>query len=435
MRRYTRSLYTLAMYLAMPVILYRLAFRGLRNRGYFSRWLERFGWFRDPGFSASIWVHAVSVGEFNAAIPLIQELMRRHPELPMVVTTITPTGSDRVLKQFGDRVFHVYLPYDLPAAIRRFFVRIKPRIAVVMETEIWPNLYFECRERAIPIFIANARLSERSLRGYGPAISLITEAVRCASLVAAQSQVDGERFLRLGAAPERVRVVGNIKFDMAVPTGLDQTAQEWRTSWGTLRPVWIAASTHEGEEAAVLQAHARILGRFPDALLILVPRHPERFRAAVSLCRSYGFRTTCRSEDHIAAPDSQCFVVDSMGELLKFYACSDVCFVGGSLDRIGGHNVLEPAALKKPIVIGPHTFNFSEITDTLVREDGAARVSNGATLGSQIVRILSDPARAEAMAVAALKVVERERGAVPRTVAAIDEMFAASTAYPLRLDS
>ena len=429
MRRLSRRLYTLAMYLAMPVILYRLAFRGLRNRGYFSRWLERFGWFRDPGFSSSIWVHAVSVGEFNAAIPLIQELMRRHPDQPLVVTTITPTGSDRVIKQFGDRVFHVYLPYDLPAAIERFFARVKPRIAVVMETEIWPNLYFACQAHSIPIFIANARLSERSLKGYGPAISLIGDAVRCATVVAAQSQVDGERFLRLGALPERMRVVGNIKFDMAVPDGLDVIAREWRENWGALRPVWIAASTHEGEEAAVLQAHARILGRFPDALLILVPRHPERFRAAISLCRSYGFRTSCRSEDHIASLDSQCFVVDTMGELLKFYACSDACFVGGSLDRIGGHNVLEPAALGKPILTGPHTFNFAEITDILIAENAAVRVANGAALGSQVVRILSDPKRAAAMGAAALAVVERERGAVPRTLAAIEEILEATSAF------
>ncbi|GMU44374.1 MAG: 3-deoxy-D-manno-octulosonic acid transferase [Xanthomonadales bacterium PRO6] len=423
MRLLSRRLYTLAMYLAMPVILYRLAFRGLRNRGYHSRWLERFGWFRDPGFASSIWVHAVSVGEFNAAVPLIQALMEKHPDTRLVVTTITPTGSERVRKQFGERVFHVYLPYDLPAAIARFFARVKPRIAVVMETEIWPNLYFECRERGIPIFIANARLSERSLRGYGPALGLIGEAVRCATLVAAQSKVDGERFLQLGTPPERTRVVGNIKFDMAVPSGLDQVAREWREHWGALRPVWIAASTHEGEEAAVLQAHARILGRFPDALLILVPRHPERFRAAILLCRSYGFRTSCRSEDSIATLDTQCFVVDTMGELLKFYACADACFVGGSLDRIGGHNVLEPAALKKPIVIGPHTFNFAEITDTLVREDAAVRAADGARLGAEVVRILSDPKRAAAMGEAALRVVERERGAVPRTLLAIEEIL------------
>lgn len=424
MRLLSRRLYTLAMYLAMPVILYRLAFRGLRNRGYFSRWLERFGWFADPHFESSIWVHAVSVGEFNAAVPLIKALMEKHAGTPLVVTTITPTGSERVSKQFGASVFHVYLPYDLPAAIARFFARVKPRIAVVMETEIWPNLYFECRARGIPIFIANARLSERSLKGYGPALGLIGEAVRCATLVAAQSKVDGERFLQLGALPERTRVVGNIKFDMAVPDGLDAVAREWREHWGALRPVWIAASTHEGEEAAVLQAHARILGRFPDALLILVPRHPERFRAAISLCRSYGFRSSCRSEDSIATLDTQCFVVDTMGELLKFYACADACFVGGSLDRIGGHNVLEPAALRKPILIGPHTFNFAEITDTLVREEAAVRVQSGAKLGVEVVRILSDAKRADAMGTAALRVVERERGAVPRTLAAIEEILA-----------
>lgn len=424
MRRYLRALYTLAMYLAMPVILYRLAFRGLRNRGYFARWLERFGWFPDPQMERSIWVHAVSVGEFNAAAPLIEELMRRHPDSRFVVTTITPTGSDRVRKHFGERVFHVYLPYDLPRAIRRFFARVKPRIAVVMETEIWPNLYFECQRQDIPIFIANARLSERSLRGYGPAISLITEAVRCTRMIAAQSDTDAERFLRLGADPSQIRVVGNIKFDMVVPSGLDTLASEWRGLWGPLRPVWIAASTHEAEEAAVLQAHARVLGRFPDALLLLVPRHPERFKAAMSLCRSYGFRTTCRSEDGLANVDSQCFVADSMGELLKFYACADACFVGGSLDRIGGHNVLEPAALRKPILIGPHTFNFAEITETMVREDAAVRVSNGANLGTQVIRVLSEPARAQAMADAAVAVVERERGAIPRTVTAIEEILA-----------
>ncbi len=435
MRRFSRGLYTLAMYLAMPVILYRLAFRGLRNRGYYARWLERFGWFEDPKLKSSIWIHAVSVGEFNASIPLIRELMRRHPDETFLVTTITPTGSDRVIKEFGTSVVHVYLPYDLPAAISRFFARAKPRIAVIMETEIWPNLFFQCRDRGIPIFIANGRLSERSLRGmsrFAPVLSLINEVMRCATLVAAQSQVDAERFLRLGADPARVRVVGNIKFDMAVPTDLRAVANEFRTHWGALRPVWIAASTHEGEEAAVLQAHARILGRFPDALLLLVPRHPERFRAAISLCRSYGFRTTCRSDDKLAALDSQCFVVDSMGELLKFYACADACFVGGSLDRIGGHNVLEPAALEKPIVTGPHTFNFAEITDTMVREQAAARVQTGAELGNQIVRILSDPKRAAAMAHAALMVVERERGAVPRTVAAIEELLPAA---PVSQDS
>ncbi len=411
------------MYLAMPVILYRLAFRGLRNRGYFKRWLERFGWF-DAHIRSSIWVHAVSVGEFNAAMPLIEALLAAHPNDTMVVTTITPTGSERVVKRLGSRVFHVYLPYDLPSAIKRFMARVRPRIAVVMETEIWPNLYFACKSSGIPIFIANARLSERSLRGYGPAIALMREAVQCADLVAAQSHGDAERFRRLGVTEDRLQVVGNIKFDMAVPTGLDAEAAGFREHWGALRPVWIAASTHEGEEAAVLQAHARVLGRFPDALLILVPRHPERFRAAIGLCRSFGFRTASRSEDTLAGGDSQCFVVDTMGELLKFFACSDAAFVGGSLDAIGGHNVLEPAALGKPVLTGPHTFNFAEVCETMLRDQALIRVQNGAQLGTQLIRVLSDPALAERLSAAALGVVERERGAVPRTLTLIAAVLA-----------
>jgi 3-deoxy-D-manno-octulosonic-acid transferase len=419
-----RGLYTLAMYLAMPIILYRLAFRGLRYRGYFSRWMERFGWFRPlPGDQRTLWVHAVSVGEFNAAVPLIEALMHSHPDRPMVVTTITPTGSERVRQRFGERVFHVYLPYDLPAAVRRFLDRIRPRILIVLETEIWPNLYHECGRRGIPIVIANGRLSERSLRGYAPARSLITEALRSTAAIAAQTKADAERFLKLGSLPERTRVVGNVKFDLLVPEGLEALAAEWRARWGALRPVWIAASTHEGEEAAVLQAHARVLGRFPDALLILVPRHPERFRSAIALCRSYGFRTHCRSEDELAASDTQCFVVDSMGELLRFYACCDVAFVGGSLDRIGGHNVLEPAALGKPVLIGPHTFNFAEISEMMLAERAAVRVEDGAALGHAAVRILSDPARARDMGLAALRVVASQRGAVPRTIAEIEAVL------------
>lgn len=285
-------------------------------------------------------MHAVLVGEFNAAIPLIQELMRRHPDQPLVVTTITPTGSYWVIKQFGDRVFHVYLPYDLPAAIERFFARVKPRIAVVMETEIWPNLYFACQAqdshlhrqrtpvRAQPQGLwAGQRIDRRRRALCDPGGGAIAGRRRAFPARAS------------ARCPNACAWSATSSSTWRCPAG----STRWRASGAKTGvraavPVWIAASTHEGEEAAVLQAHARILGRFPDALLILVPRHPERFRAAISLCRSYGFRTSCRSEDHIASLDSQCFVVDTMGELLKFYACSDACFVGGSLDRIGGHN-------------------------------------------------------------------------------------------------
>ena len=418
-----RLLYTLTMYLMTPVILYRLAARGLRYRGYLSRWKERFGFFPAPGFSNSSWVHAVSMGEVNAAVPLIEALMQRYPDAPMVVTTVTPTGSERVQKLFGDRVFHVYLPYDLPASVKRFLDRIQPRFAVIMETEIWPNLFVTCRERSIPIVVTNARLSERSLKGYGPVRPLARRAIRCASFVAAQSPIDAERLRLLGAAVTRLAVIGNLKFDMPIPVNLTDSAMRLRQSWGARRPVWIAASTHEGEELPVLKAHSAVLQRYPDALLLIVPRHPERFKPVVAACRSLGFSTRVRSEDGLADEHCQCFVVDTMGELLQFYACADIAFVGGSLEPIGGHNLLEPAALGKPVIVGPHTFNTEEIADNLIAANAVLRVANEAELGTDLIRLFTHPGERETMGQAAQAVIERERGAVERTVKIVEQVL------------
>ncbi len=417
-----RLLYTLTMYLMTPVILYRLAARGLRYRRYLSRWKERFGFFPAPGFDNSSWVHAVSVGEVNAAVPLIEALMRRYPESPMVVTTVTPTGSERVQKLFGDRVFHVYLPYDLPASVKRFLNRIRPRFAVVMETEIWPNLFITCRERGIPIVVTNARLSERSLKGYGPVRPLARRAIRCANFVAAQSPLDAERLRTLGAAVTRLAVIGNLKFDMPVPVSLVESGVALRDSWGTRRPVWIAASTHEGEELPVLKAHSAVLKRYPDALLLIAPRHPERFRPVVGACRSLGFSTRVRSEDGSADDRCQCFVVDTMGELLQFYAASDIAFVGGSLEPIGGHNLLEPAALGKPVIVGPHTFNTEEVATSLIEAKAVLRVADEIELGAAVIRLFSRTEERAAMGQAAQAVLERERGAVERTVRIVEQV-------------
>jgi 3-deoxy-D-manno-octulosonic-acid transferase len=418
-----RLLYTLTMYLLTPVILYRLAARGLRYRRYLSRWKERFGFFPAPGFENSSWVHAVSVGEVNAAVPLIEALMRSYPAAPMVVTTVTPTGSERVQKLFGDRVFHVYLPYDLPASVKRFLDRIKPRFAVIMETEIWPNLFITCRERAIPIVVTNARLSERSLRGYGPVRPLARRAIRCASFVAAQSPVDAERLRALGAAVSRLAVIGNLKFDMPVPASLADIGEQLRQGWGRRRPVWIAASTHEGEEMPVLKAHTAILQRYPDALLLIAPRHPERFRPVVGACRSLGFTTRTRSEDEVADERCQCFVVDTMGELLHFYAAADIAFVGGSLEPIGGHNLLEPAALGKPVIVGPHTFNTEEVAASLIEAKAVLRVENAEQLGAAVIRLLTQDDQRHAMGQAAQAVLERERGAVERTLRIVEQVL------------
>ena len=428
--RLRRFIYTLTMYLLTPVILYRLAIRGLRYPEYFARWRERFGFFHDPKIHDSVWIHAVSLGEVNAAMPLIDALMQRYQNTPFVITTVTPTGSERVRRVYGERVFNVYLPYDLPASIRRFLDRVRPRLAVVMETEIWPNLFFECKARDIPLIVANARLSEKSFRGYGPVRPLAQSALASARYVAAQSNTDAGRLRDLGAEPERLGVFGNLKYDMSVPTELKAEALAMRAEWGPQRPVWIAASTHEGEEMPALNAHAAVLRRFPDALLIMVPRHPERFKPVAQECRGFGFLTRTRSEDVNAAPGTQCFVVDAMGELLRCYAAADVAFVGGSLVPIGGHNVLEPAALGVPVIVGPQTFNFVEITASLIEADAALRIANADLLGAAVIKLLADPALRQRLGSAARAAFEREQGGVLRTVEIVEKVLGGNGKTP-----
>jgi 3-deoxy-D-manno-octulosonic-acid transferase len=419
-----RFFYTLLLYLLTPFVLYRLAARGIKYHGYFARWRERFGFFPDPGIENSLWIHAVSLGEVNAAVPLIEALMQKYGDSPFVITTVTPTGSARVLQLFGDRVFHVYLPYDLTTAVRRFLDRVRPRLAVIMETEIWPNLFMTCEERDISIVIANARLSAKSLRGYWPIQPLARRAIRCASFIAAQSVSDGDRLHALGAPTERLAVVGNLKFDMDVPPDVVERGREFRAAAGADRPVWIAASTHEGEELAVLKAHAEVLRRFPDAMLLVAPRHPERFKALATACKAFGFRTATRSEEGTADRAKQCFVIDSMGELLRFYAAADVAFVGGSLVEVGGHNLLEPAALARPVIVGPHTFNFAEVTEDLIKAGAVMRIPDSDALGPAVVRLLSRDIERRTMGEAAHRVMERERGAVERTMAIVEKVLA-----------
>ena len=418
-----RYLYTFAMFLVTPLLVLRLLARGVRSRPYHRRWLERFGIFDTPGITGSLWVHAVSVGEVNAAEPLIKALRRDYPNAPLVITTVTPTGTARVHQLFGDSVFHVYLPYDLPFSVNRFLKRIRPRLALIVETEIWPNLYFACRRRGIPLMIVNARLSERSMRGYKPLRSLARSALRCVQLIAAQSRTDAARYRLLGADPEQVLVTGNMKFDMPIPQDAVAAGAAMREHWGPRRPVWMAASTHEGEELAVLEAHLKVLKRFPDALLVLAPRHPERFRLVENAVRSLGFTVATRSVDGVPLPVHQVCVIDAMGQLMPFFAATDVAFVGGSLVPIGGHNVLEPAALSVPVLVGPYTFNFEEITDSLIEQGGAERVPDADQLGPDVLQLLLDGGKREQMGQAAQRVFERERGAVQRIMQLIDTLL------------
>ena len=415
-----RVLYTLAMYLVTPLMLLRLLARGVRSRPYRRRWPERFGFFAAPAFHGSLWIHAVSVGEVNAALPLIRELAAAYPNAPMVVTTVTSTGSARVHQLFGDGVFHVYLPYDLPFAVARFLRQVRPRLALIVETEIWPNLYFACRERGIPLMIVNARLSRRSMRGYRPLRSLAKSTLNCVRVIAAQSRSDAARYRLLGADPQQIVVTGNMKFDMQISDSAVAVGATMRAQWGEQRPVWIAASTHEGEEFTVLEAHRKIMQGFPDALLLLAPRHPERFRLVEHLVRAQGFSLATRSAQGAPAPNHQVFVIDAMGQLMPYFSCADVAFVGGSLVPIGGHNVLEPAAVCTPVLVGPHTFNFQEITLSLIQHLGAVRVAGSAQLAAKVLELLRDPPQQQRMGQAAREVFERERGAVPRVMQLVD---------------
>jgi len=429
-----RLLYTLLLYLLAPLMLVRVALRGLRNRDYLRRWRERFGYVPRLTGARPLWLHAVSVGEVNALARLVEGLLARHPEIPLVLTTGTPTGSARVRQLFGARVHHTYLPYDLPDAVRRFFARTRPRLGVIAETEIWPNLYTTAGRQRVPLLIVNARLSERSMRGFAilPGVRLIRAALDAVVLVLAQSEVDARRYRRLGARPERVRVVGNLKFDMAVADSVRGAGAQVRAALGTLRPVWIAASTHEAEEQAVLHAHAAVLRALPEALLLIAPRHPERFRALAQAARNAGFRVSTRSADGAPTPDSQCFVLDSLGELMTYYAAADLAFVGGSLAPIGGHNVLEPAALGVPGLVGPHTFNFQDITETLLASGAALRIAHAAALEAAVIELLQDAPLRARMGAAALGVIEHGRGALAEIETAIErELDAPARATPL----
>ena len=411
------------MFLATPLLVLRLLARGLRSRPYHRRWPERFGFFKAPDIRGSLWVHAVSVGEVNAAEPLIKALQRDYPEAPLVITTVTPTGTARVQQLFGDSVFHVYLPYDLPFAVRRFMNRIRPRLALIVETEIWPNLYFACRRRGVPLMIVNARLSERSMRGYKPMRSLLRSALRCVDRIAAQSRTDAARYRLLGADPQKILVSGNMKFDMPIPEAALADGAAMRARWGERRPVWMAASTHEGEELAVLEAHIHVLRQLPDALLLLAPRHPERFRMVEHAARSLGFRVATRSVDGVPMTAHQVCVIDAMGQLMPFFASSDVAFVGGSLVPIGGHNVLEPAALGVPVIVGPETFNFVEITASLLEADAALSIASADLLSAAVIKLLADDALRERVGSAARAAFEREQGAVLRTVEVVGRVL------------
>lgn len=384
-----RLLYTILLTLATPFILLRLLWRSTRQKAYRQRIIERFAFYPALRNKKSLWLHAVSVGETHAAFPLIKFLIQHYPQFQILVTTTTPTGSAEILKQFGDQVLHYYTPYDLPLIINHFLKKMQPRLGIIMETELWPNLLHYTHKKNIPLLLANARLSEKSAKGYRKISGLMREMLNCFTTVAAQSAEDGERFLQLGLDKNKLLVTGNIKFDTHMPANLSENAQALRAHWQQ-RPTWIAASTHEGEEEMILKAHAKILQSFPNALLILVPRHPERFNKVASLCRNQ-FNVARRSEHQLPEENTQIYLGDTMGELRLLYAASDVAFVGGSLVPIGGHNPIEPALLNLAIINGPHFHNFKMITTQIEKAGGLKIINNTEELADFVILLLKQP--------------------------------------------
>ena len=418
-----RFFYSILIVLATPAVFLYFALRGIRDRAYLGRWNERFGFIKAPPERNSVLIHAASVGEFNAASPLIKALLKTYPELPITVTTLTPTGSERVKRELGSKVFHCYIPLDLPAAVSRFFGRLQPRLIIVMETEIWPNMYLQAQRMNIPLLMANARLSPRSVEGFQRVSGFVKDVLQTVAWIGAQSTGDADRLESCGAQSQRIDMTGNLKFDLAVPASLEEKGYALRSRWNRARPVLVAGSTHEADENVVIPAFIQLLENLPDALLILVPRHPERFARAAQMARAAGLRTELRSHAEVCSEEAQCFVIDSVGELMTYYACGDVAFVGGSMGEQGGHNALEPAALGKPVLLGPNMDNAKEIANQLVQCKAARRVTNQQEFRQVVEQILTDGKLRDSMGQAGKSLVEKNKGALNLTLKAVEKLL------------
>jgi 3-deoxy-D-manno-octulosonic-acid transferase len=372
-----------------------------------------------------VWVHAVSVGEVRSAAALVEAIADRLPRHRVLVTTMTPTGSEQVAALFGDRVLHSYLPYDFPDGVARFLDRVRPELAIVAETEFWPSLFRACAKRGVPLCVVNARLSPASFRGYSALGRTAREMFASAAFICAQSSLDAQRLRNLGVDDRLLSVTGNLKFDIAVPESVKAEGAALRRAWGRQRPVFIAASTHRGEESLVLRAFAALRERYPDLLLVLVPRHPERFAGVARLCRRRGFSVARRSRLAGALPaETQVLVGDTMGELVKFYAAADIAFIGGSLVRHGGQNPLEACSVGVPVIFGPHMFHFEEISALSLERGAARQVGDLQGLAAAVALYLDQPELRRAAGQAALGLMRDNQGSLERTLSAMSQELA-----------
>lgn len=407
------SLYTWLLRLALPLVLIRLVWRGFRNSNYWRRWPERFGFVTSMDNAETIWIHAVSVGEARAAEPLVKNLLHHHPDHHIHITTMTPTGSVQVQQSFSHRVSHCYVPYDYPASVRRFMRRIKPKILITMETELWPNMFSICQQSSVPVLVANARMSEKSMLRYQRYPVLTQQTLAAITMVAAQTQPDADRIEMLGLDRDRIQVTGSIKFDIEVTEEVLKAGEQLRQQWGVNRKVWIAASTHEDEEQRLLPVFRKLKTQFPDLLFVVVPRHPERFDKVWKLYSQSEFCIARRSSNDMVTDKTDILIADTMGELQKFFVASDVAFIGGSLVPVGGHNPIEAYAVGKPVVFGPIMYNFSDIAEMSIQSGAAIQVEIQ-ELASAVKNLFVDEAYYLQCSKNAINLHESNKGAIDK---------------------
>ncbi len=414
-----RFFYTGLFSLLLPVILLRLFWRGFKQRAYRQRWRERLGFFKQTYPAGVIWFHAVSVGEAEAAFPLIRRLKKQQPNTPVLVTTTTPTGSARVQAVLADSVCHVYFPYDIPVIINRFFQTFKPCMLVVLEKEIWPNLFRQCGKNQIPLLIVNARLSARSARSYRLIPSLVKPALAQVDRILAQTEEDRAHFVEIGADPEKVEVSGNLKFDIEIPDTVIEQGRQLKQEWFSSRFVWIIASTHAGEETLFFEQYHALKKSIPELLLLIVPRHPERFDSVWRLAGQYALKTVKRSEKQLINADVDVYLADTMGELKMLYAAADVAFVGGSMVNVGGHNILEPLAIGVPVMFGPNMVNFKQISQNVLQQRAAVQCLSAAEAAEQLLKLYRQPEERQRMIEQGYRFIRQNQGALAKTFAVL----------------
>jgi 3-deoxy-D-manno-octulosonic-acid transferase len=409
------------MYLLTPYLLLRLWWKGRSLPAYRMRIAERFSLDKRPAEKVDIWVHAVSLGEVIAVTPLIDELLNK--EWRILITTMTPTGAERVKVRFGDKVSHRYVPYDLPWVLRRFFNRVQPRLGLIVETELWPNLIHFAGKAKVPLFLINARLAERSYQGYKKVDFLFKPLLNQFNAIFAQSEDDAKRFKALGADDSRVIVLGNMKFDLQTQNINAEIFLKLQDRWGNQRPVVMAASTHDDEESQLLSPLKKLQAGLANMILLIAPRHPERFQKVYQLSMDQGFNTGLRSKVETLTPENEVVVLDSLGELMGFYQIADYAFVGGSFVPVGGHNVLEPIAMQVPVFSGPHVHNFKTICRDLQEAQAIELAENADDLADKIIALHLDEDKKKSLVSNATSVLEANKGAVGRYVAKVEAIL------------